>query len=101
LYIKLAFEVLDLKNSNSFKISGLGYGNPYILNAVVVNSASGLPRVLYLGRGSKTRPCSDLHWSAPHLKFTASITSALQLFCFFLNRILTLFLLLASSGNYS
>jgi len=72
--MKLAFEVLDLENSNSFETSGLGCGNPCILNAGVANSVSGLLRVLYLGRRSNTRPRSDLHLSTPRLKFTTSVS---------------------------
>ena len=75
--MKLAFEVLDLENSSSFETSGLGCGDPYISNAGVANAASGLPRVLYLGRGSKTRPRSvpySLHWLTPCLEFMTSVS---------------------------
>ena len=90
LYIKLAFEFLDLNNSNSFETSGLGCDNLCISNMVVANSVSGLPRVSYLGRGSKTRPRANLCWLNPHLKFITSIATALQLLCCCLDRILNL-----------
>jgi len=93
LYIKPVFKVLDSKNFNSFEISGLRCGNPYFLNAGVATSASGLPRVFYLGRGSQIRLRSDLHWSTPHLKFAASTASGLRLLSSCLNRILTLWFL--------
>jgi len=70
--MKLAFEVLDLENSSSFETFGLGCGDPYILKAGVANSASRLPRVLYIGCRSKTRPLSvpySLHWLTLRLKF--------------------------------
>jgi len=66
LYIKFAFEVLDLKNFNFFGAFGLGCGNPYFSNTGVATSASGLLCVLYFGRGSKTRPRSDLCASEVH-----------------------------------
>ena len=89
--MKLAFEVLDLENSISIETSGLGCSNPCFSNAGVANSASGLSRVLYLGRKPNTRPRSDLHWLTPRLKFTTSIASALQLFLFFFVPALTEF----------
>ena len=93
MYIKPAFEVLDLKNFNSFRISGLRCGNPFFSNAGTTTSAFGLPRVFYLRRGSQTRLRSDLYWSTPHLKFAASTASGLQLLPSCLNRILTLWFL--------
>ena len=87
-YTKPAFEVLDLKNS--FEASGLECDNPCFSNVGVATSASDLPRVSYLGRGSKTRPRSDLRWLNPLLKFTTSTASALQLLCCYLDRILNL-----------
>ena len=69
----------------------------------MATSASGLPRVFFLGRRSDTKLRSDLHWPTPRLKFTTSIASALQLFfCSCLNRILTFwFSALAGSGSFS
>jgi len=103
--MKLAFEILDLENSSSFE-SGLGCGEPCISNAGVANSASGLPRVLYLGRKSKTRPRSvpySLHWSTLRLKFITSVSRLL--FRFSVPALVEFepfsFLLLAGSGSFS
>ena len=74
LYMKFAFEVLDLENSSSFETFELGYGNPCISNAGVANSAFGLPRVLYLGRRSKTRSRLDPYWLTPCLEFMTSVS---------------------------
>jgi len=77
LYRKSAFEVLDIKNFNSFEALGFGCGNSRFSNAGVATSASGMPRVSYLERGSKIGPHSDLCWLNPRLKFTTSTVSAL------------------------